>query len=239
MQGKHLKRLLIIVLSAVAVASAVIGCTLPTKIEAQTVVINSVVPSGKVALNTQLDIASTTTVEFNGTHTATNGVVVSPDGKVVSAGKITFNQMGMYELRYFFNYQGVTHTAVQSVEVYSDYFNLSNENGGEIIVSDEENQLYCGKDGIIVNLKEGTTFVYNKVLDLRECGEDGLSNIIELDGRYGHFDENGNYVPEVLEGWVRLTDCHNRKGYSQAGTRSYLHSGHRRTGMRSKAHREE
>ncbi len=219
MQGKNLKRLLIIVLSVVAVTGAVIGFTLPNnspeKIKAQTVVINSVVPEGKVALNTELEIASTTTVEFNGTHTATNGVVVSPDGKVTPAGKIRFNQAGMYELRYFFNYQGVTHTALQKIEVYSDYFNLSNESGGEIIVSDEENQLYCGKDGVIVNLKEGTTFVYNKVLDLRECGEDGLSNIIELDGRYGHFDEDGNYVSDVLEGWVRLTDCYNPSIYME------------------------
>ena len=218
MQGKNFKRLLLIILSVISVSCFTIGCSMANgsvnnTVQAQTIVINSVVPTGRIALNTELDIASTTTVEFNGTHTATNGVVVSPDDKIVPAGKIKFNQAGTYELRYFFDYQGVTHTAVQKVEVYSEYFNLSNANGGEIIVSDEENQLYCGKDGVIVNLKEGTTFVYNKILDLRDAGEDGLSNIIELDGRYGHFDEADKYVSDVLEGWVRLTDCYNPNIY--------------------------
>ena len=220
MQGKNLKRLLLIILSVVSVSCFAVGCSIGNgasnnTVQAQTIEINSVVPAGRIALNTELDIASSTTVEFNGTHTATNGVVVSPDDKIVPAGRIKFNQAGTYELRYFFDYQGVTYTAVQKVEVYSEYFNLSNPTGGEIIVTDEENKLYCGKDGITVNLKEGTTFVYNKVLDLREAGEDGLSNIIELDCRYGHFDEEGNYVSDVLEGWVRLTDCYNPNIYME------------------------
>ncbi len=215
MKIKAFKKIAIVVLFVMAVAFTAFGCSMdenPSNVQAQTIEINHVLES-KIALNTEVEIASSISVEYNGTHTAKNGVVVFPDGKIVNAGKLKLNQTGVYQLRYFFDYLGVTNTAVQNIEVYSDHFNLSNPVGGEIIVSDEENQLYTKQDGIIVNLKSGTTFVYNKVLDLRECGEDGLSNIIELDTRYGHYDENGKYVRDVELAWVRLTDCYNPNIY--------------------------
>ena len=215
MKTKSFKKIAIAALFVLAATFTAFGCSFnenPSNVQAQTIEINHVLES-KIALNTEIEVASSISVEFNGTHTATNGVVVFPDGKIVNAGKLKLNQAGVYQLRYFFEYLGVTHTAVQNIEVYSDHFNLSNPAGGEIIVSDEENQLYTQQDGIIVNLKSGTSFVYNKVLDLRECGEDGLSNIIELDTRYGHFDENGKYVRDVELAWVRLTDCYNPNIY--------------------------
>jgi len=213
MQRKRLKTLIIIAMAVIAVAVTSIGvisATRPTVL-AQSIEINNVLDS-RIALNTELEVAPSTSVEFNGTHTADNGVVVFPDGKIVKAGKIKFNQTGTYQLRYYFEYAGVTHTAFQNVEVYTSYFNLSNPVGGDITVSDEENKLNCGKDGVIVNLKSGTTFVYNKVLDLRNVGEDGLANIIELDCRYGHYEGN-TYVRDVTEAWVRLTDCYNPNVY--------------------------
>lgn len=213
MRTKLLKKILAIALSLAAVVCVSIGLsnTGETVAQAQIIEINNVLDS-KIALNTEVEVAASTTVDYQGEKTAKNGVVVFPDGRIVQAGKVKFNQAGVYQLKYFFEHLGVTHTAVQKVEVYSDYFNLSNPNGGEIIVSNEDTPLYCKKDGVIVKLKSGTKFLYNKVVDLRECGEDGLSNIIELDGRYGHF-EDGAYVPDVLEGWVRLTDCYNPNLY--------------------------
>lgn len=214
MQRKKVKTLLIVALSLVAVTLGAIGLVggSQPKVSAQTIEISGLLES-RVALNTEVEVPSSVSVEFEGARVADRGVVVFPDGKIVNAGKIKLNQAGVYQLKYFFDFQGVTHTAVQSVEVYSSYFNLSNPSGGEIIVSDEENGLYTGKEGIIVNLKSGTSFVYNKVLDLRECGEDGLSNIIEIDTRYGHFDEEGNYVRDIQEAWIRLTDCYNPNIY--------------------------
>ena len=214
MQRKRIKTLIIVALSSVALvlgAFSVIYGKQPT-VQAQTVEVSDVMEN-EIPLNAEVEVPSSIQVQFNGSHTAKNGVVVFPDGKIVCAGKIKFNQAGEYELRYFFDYLNVTHTAVQKIEVYSSYFNLSNPAGGEIIVSDEENQLYTKKDGVIVNLKSGTSFVYNKVLDLRDCGEDGLTDIIEIDTRYGHFDEEGNYVRDVQEGWIRLTDCYNPNIY--------------------------
>ena len=213
----NLRTLLIAVIFAVAVTAIAFGAANLSGVNAhaQSIEISGVMESF-VPLNTEAEIPSSFSVDYNGNRTADNGVVVFPDGKIVNAGKkIKFNQTGVYQLRYYFDYSGITHTAVQKVEVYSDHFNLSSPSGGDIIVSDDENKLYCGKDGIIVNLKSGTTFVYNKVLDLRDCDEDGLSKIIELDGRYGHFDEDGKYVPEVLESWVRLTDCYNPRIYME------------------------
>ncbi len=214
MQGKKVKTLIIVALSLLAVVLGSIGLigNKQQQVQAQTIEVNNLLDS-RIALNTEVEIPSSVTVEYNGEKTAKNGVVVFPDGKIVNAGKIKLNQTGVYQLRYFFDYQNVTYTAVQNVEVYSSYFNLSNPSGGEIIVSDEENVLHTGKDGIIANLKSGTSFVYNKVLDLRECGEDGLSNIIEMDTRYGHFDEEGNYVRDIQEAWIRLTDCYNPNIY--------------------------
>ena len=210
---KNLKQLLVSAIAILTLSFGAVGCASNSiEAKAQIIEVTDVVES-KIVLNDEVDIPSSITVNYNGTKEAKNGVVVYPDGKIVNAGKVRLNQMGVYELRYYFEDGGVTHTAVQKVEVYSDYFNLSNPEGGEIIVSDDDNSLYCKKDGVIVNLKSGTSFVYNKVLDLRDCDEDGLSPIIELDTRYGHVDEDGKYVSDVLEGWVRLTDCYNPNLY--------------------------
>lgn len=225
MRTKSWKSVLIIAVSFVMIAFAVFGLPNLSNFGAQAEVIeiNNVVEN-RIALNTDVEIPETATVEYRGTQIqAKDGVVVSPDGKTVKAGTIRLNQMGVYQLKYFFDVSGVTYTAVQKVEVYSDYCNLSNVGGGEIIVSTEENPLYCGKDGIIVNLKSGTSFVYNKVLDLRDVDEDGLSPIIELDTRYGTYSNNGTtntssddiYTPDALEGWVRLTDCYNPNIYME------------------------
>lgn len=226
MRTKRIKSLWITALIFVAsVAFAVMSLPIFSDFGAQAdiIEINNVIES-RVALNTDVEVPETATVEYKGAQVqAKDGVVVSPDGKTVKAGVIRLNQTGVYQLKYFFEDSGLMHTAVQNVEVYSDYYNLSNAEGGEIIVSDENNQLYCGKDGLIVNLKSGTSFVYNKVLDLRDVGEDGLSPIIELDTRYGTYDNNGTpndvsddiYTPDALEGWVRLTDCYNPNIYME------------------------
>ena len=236
MRGMKLKNLLAIALSTIAIGAGAAGCfklkeneNLPAA-AAQVIEMDTGVVESKVLLNSEIDIPEAITIDYEGiARTAKNGVIVCPDGKIVNAGKIRLNQAGIYQVRYYFEDSGVTYTVYQDIEVYSNYFSLSNASGGEIIVSDytdnctdedgveqkTENDLWCGKDGIIVNLKSGTSFVYNKVVDLRECGEDGLSSIIELDGRYGHFDENNAYVPEVLEGWVRLTDCYNPNIYME------------------------
>ncbi len=216
MQLKKTKKIILIAFALVAIIAVFVGFLMFPNIKTQATVIeiNNAV-DGSVALNTEIDIPSSITVDYNGTQNATDGVVVCPDGKIVGASKMTLNQAGVYQLKYFFKYNGIQYTAIQKVEVYSEFFELSNPTGGEIIVTDDTNKLYCGKDGVIANLKSGTSFVYNKVVDLREVDEDGLSNIIELDTRYGHVDDQGNYVPEVDTGWVRLTDCYNPNIYME------------------------
>ncbi|MGN1061870.1 MAG: hypothetical protein ACI4RO_01965, partial [Candidatus Scatosoma sp.] len=56
-------------------------------------------------------------------------------------------------------------------------------------------------------------FIYNKPVDLRKSGSDGLTSVIELDSVLGSFDENNRYVPDAGAVWVRLTDCYNSNVY--------------------------
>lgn len=234
MRAINFKKVLIAVCAVLLMLVTSIGLSLitPKQADAQVIEVGDIVES-RIVLNTEVEIPASVSVEYEGTRTANNGVIVFPDGNIVNAGKVRLNQAGAYQLRYFFDLSGVSYTVVQNIEVYSEYYNLSNPNGGEIIVSDAENPLYCGKDGIIANLKSGTTFLYNKVVDLRQAGEDGLSNIIEIDARYGHF-EDGVYTPDCLEAWVRVTDCYNPNLYIELRMQNaYLYNGALYPGVRT------
>ena len=173
----------------------------------------SVFVPNQQTLGGEYSFPSTVTVSYRGkTYVAKNGEITTPDGETKSLdGAFSFNQTGVHTIKYFFNTNGVTRAAQKQIDVVEGYFT---ENGNEVIKSSEDNPLACGQDGIIVNLKDGPEFVYNKPVDLRNSGQDGLTSIIELDSVLGSFDENsGKYIPSAGEVWVRLTDCYNPNIY--------------------------
>lgn len=167
------------------------------------------VPS-RIALGSEVSLPESVDVEYDGkNYTANGGVIEYPDGRLVEAGgKISLNENGVYTIKYFFEAGNKNCIAEKKVTVYNDYFGFTVDNGSQIAVSDGENPLWSGKDGLIVDLKEGAEFVYNKPVDLRKAGSDGLTSVIELDSRLGSFDGD-NYVPTAEVSWVKLTDCYN------------------------------
>ena len=175
--------------------------------------ITSVFVPNQQTLGESISFPSTVTVSYGGrTYKARNGEIITPDGKTKSLDcEFSFNQAGMHTVRYFFNTYGLARVVQKQIDVVEGYFT---ENGNEVIKSSADNPLACGQDGVIVNLKDGPEFVYNKPVDLRNSGADGLTSIIELDSVLGSFDESsGKYIPSAGEVWVRLTDCYNPNIY--------------------------
>ena len=93
----NIKALFVVMLSVIAIVFAAIGFANASQdvAKAQTIEIENVV-ANKVLLDSEITVPETTTVEYNGTQTAKNGVVVYPDGRIVNAGsKIKLNQTGV------------------------------------------------------------------------------------------------------------------------------------------------
>ena len=79
------KKVLIVALSVIAAFMISIGvCTIsPKQVEAQTIQVSNIVESD-IALNTEMEGPESVSVEYKGTHTASNGVVVFPNGNIVT-----------------------------------------------------------------------------------------------------------------------------------------------------------
>lgn len=196
----------------------------------------------KAALNSSISLPSNVSVSYNGKdYTAKDGVVVDPDGKITAAGSLKLSQTGTYTVKYYFNEGKVKHTVKRDVSVYTSYYGFASDNGSTLVKSSLDNPLYCGKDGVIIELKQGDTFTYNKPVNLKNVGIDGLANVIEIDARLGHFDESAKnatnvygYVSEVEAAWVRLTDCYDPNLYMEFRIgRSPDYTGSMFTGVRT------
>lgn len=178
-------------------------------------------------------------VSLNGkNYTATDGVVIQPDGKIISVpGELALTQTGEYVVKYFFSDGNVKHTALKKINVYSSYYSFT-AGTSSLTLSGSGAKLESEKDGAVILLKDGDTFVYSKPVDLKNAGDDGLTSVIELDGRLGHFvtDEKDNkkYVSEAGVVWVRLTDCYNSNLYAELRIgRSAAYQGTMFTGVRT------
>lgn len=190
------------------------GTLLYPRVSAAVVEITTSEIPDTACINTAVTLPKNVSVSHNGkTYSATDGVVVSPDGKITAAGELALNQTGEYSVKYFFYEGKVKHTALKKISVYSSYYNF--EAGiSELELSSAANQLASSKDGAIISLKDGDTFTYSKPVNLKDAGDDGLTNVIEIDGRLGHYDGD-KYVSEVGAVWVRLTDCYNPNLYAE------------------------
>lgn len=178
---------------------------------AETVAWNTSDIPSKMAIGEEVVLPETVNVEYNGKNYTADGCVVElPDGRIVEReATLSLNRSGVYTIRYFFEADDRNHIAERKITVYNSYFDFSVDNGSEMLVSNANDTLWSGKEGLIVNLKEGTEFVYNKPVDLRNAGADGLTSVIEIDSRLGSFSENNEYVPDAEVAWVKLTDCYN------------------------------
>lgn len=223
-----IKRLCLILLVVAVCACSGLGISrLVTPVSATTIELTAsdVIPDSK-QLNSTLVLPESVSVSFNeATYSATDGIVVRPDGKAVAAtGTHTLDQKGVYVVKYFFNANGVKNTVYKNVNVHSMYYDLQGASGSTITKSDA---LFTGKDGAVLKLKNGTTFAYSKAIDLSKVDENGLADIIEFDPRSfvratdangtPLFKDNGQamYTVECKEIWVKLTDCYDPNVYAE------------------------
>lgn len=190
----------------------------------------------RAALNSSVSLPSSVTVDYNGkSYTAKDGVVVDPSGKISAVGTLKLSQEGSYTVKYYFTEGKVKHTVKHDVSVYTSYYGFSADVGSTLEKSSADVPLASGKDGVIINLKQGDTFTYNKPVDLKNVDLDGLAKVVEIDARLGKIDETtGKYVAEVEAAWVRLTDCYDPNLYVEFRLgRSPAYSGSMFTGVRT------
>ncbi len=221
-----IKKTILIALVILACLFAGIGVKTLTaqQVSAAVIAIKSDSIPDRLVLNSEISLPESVTANYEGAdETAENGVVICPDGKILNASDLTkLDQAGVYTVKYFFTKGKVKYTASKEITVYSSYYEFSAGNS-DIRLSTSSDGLHCKKDGVIIDLQDGDMFTYNKPVDLKAAGEDGLTEIIEIDGRLGYFlDKNGervssggSYVAEVEAIWVRLTDCYNPNLYAE------------------------
>lgn len=161
-------------------------------------------------LNEQITLPESVEMQYGGkTVVASKGLITYPSGFTKSVGEMILDEMGQYTVTYYIQEGNLTHEAVKTFVVKNAPFVLSQPEGSWVETSSVDNTLHSKKDGIILNLKEGCTFTYNKPVDLRECGDNGLIDVAEFDLRYGAMNEQGKYEPNATTCWVRMTDCYN------------------------------
>lgn len=212
-----IKKTILIALVILACLFAGLGVKALTANEVSAAVVSfthSEIPD-RAVLNANITLPESVTASYNSKSvTASNGVVVRPDGKIIDASDLTkLDQSGVYTVKYFFKEGKVIHTALKEITVYSSYYGFS-AGSSDIKLSSSSDQLWSKKDGVIIDLKDGDTFTYNKPVNLKAAGEDGLTEVIEIDGRLGSM-VNGSYVANAEAIWVRLTDCYNPNVYAE------------------------
>lgn len=212
--GKKKGALLAVVsaLATGALAFGVIGIysfSKPLNVQAGQIVLVADDIKAQYMLNEAISLPDSVEMDYNGKKVVANkGLVTYPSGFTKAVGDIILDETGQYTLTYYIQDGALMHQAVKTFLVKSAPYVLSQPEGSWVEVSSESNPLHCKQDGIILNLKEGCTFTYNKPVDLRECDENGLAEIAEFDLRYGKMNEQGNYEPNATTCWIRMTDCY-------------------------------
>ena len=194
----------------------------PKAVEATQVEFNGSEIKTEYVLGDTATFPDSITVSYNGSdYTATDGTLTYPSRKTMLASSNVLDESGQYTVTYYFDVSGVHNKAIKKFTVKEKLYTLPDKNGSTIEVSSASNHLSAVssnvdgnvtyQDGIIVTLKDGDTFYYNKPLDLRELHESGLK-IIDFDARTVR-NVNGNYLYDVENTVVRLTDCYDPSVY--------------------------
>ena len=180
--------------------------------------------------------------DANSVITVADGIIVFPNEIVyyLSGNDVTLNMLGSYTLKYFGEYQGRDIIAQKDFIVIDSLYGLSVAGGSSFIdyattdylneymqansgytvksaasrnVNDNTKLTYSGREALTVSLEEGTSFIYSKPLDLREIGNDGLSNLISFEPRSEDYDYG--YVPYLDTSFNQVYDGQGRALYFQ------------------------
>ncbi len=185
------------------------------------------------------------------TITASYGVIYYPNGipySIVENKEYALDILGTYTLKYFGDYDGKEIVVKSEFKVLDSLYALSSEGSSFIDYATAEylatqtdyvprsqasrnvtdtKLTYSGREALSVNLNEGAQFIYSKPIDLREVGNDGLTNLISFEPRsedydYGYVtytDQNANQVYDsqgraLYKQDINKDGNHDRVGYS-------------------------
>ena len=196
--------------------------------EAQTIELESPLINDTYAVNNKIVFPLTLDVDYGGkTYTTEKGIVYSPYGGLidVNVAGVLLNETGKYQIKYLFKTDdGKFVSAIKDFTVTGDLYNFSVENGSsftigeqsdEVTVNNASDNLFSREEGLIVRLNNGSSFMYNKPIDLSNCGDEGTAEILKFDARLADVSYNNEKkkyeVTELIaeELNITLTDCYN------------------------------
>ena len=206
---KHIKKYALICLSVVLACTIGAFINVPKyEVSGETITLSLENVQDNVGVNKSITLAETVEVDYNGKKvTATNGSIIYPDGKTYGTGTHVMLDTGKYVIKYYVKDGNKVVTAEKSFIVTDALYTLSFEGGnitpvkaadteGMILDTNDDDVLLNNGDGLIVRLQEGCEFVYNKVIDLSKCDEDGIADILTLNYRLANL---RLYTDEELE----------------------------------------
>ena len=208
------KKLVLIVILLLTMSMAIFGYVkLRTKnIQALEIDINACETEilNQYVVGDEVSIPETIKVDYYGEKTASNPYIECPNGLSLKSSTLKFNEPGIYKLKYSLTYNNLPVTFIQEITVKSEYFTISQDNGSYIKKSSDDDYLKSGKNGLIASLAENTILYYNKTINLNDTDSNGLSDVIEIDPRLGHYEDN-IYTADQSKIYVVLTDAYDEK----------------------------
>ncbi len=180
-------------------------------------------------VNSEVEFPSSVTVNYrDNTYTATNGVVVYPNGESYVLSKHLLDVKGEYEIKYFYLEQNLKIIASKTFEVLDKYYGFNVDDGSYIQTTNDDNvELYDAcTEGIKINLKDGNTFFFSEPINLNKVdgAMQSIINITPIMGKHIvepiEWDDSGKeinwaneYTPYAKKLFIRLTDCYNSNVY--------------------------
>ncbi len=143
---------------------------------------------------------------LNGETKTAETVLIAPSGTAYSAATVALNETGFWTLRFEVTFDKVYHIE-KTLTVRKSTYEITGGGSVEIGTSN----VYDQGDGLLLQLKKGSTFRYNEVID--------LSNLTLNDGiiRLGFMPASEGSA-EVTSLIVRLTDIYDSENYVEYRT---------------------
>lgn len=226
------KKLILILLSVLLLCSICFTILTMTNnsniVQAKTIQIVDSQINDTYAINNKVSFPLTIDVDYEGkTYTTGKGIVYFPDGKLkdVNSAGILLDSAGAYEIKYVFKADDGNYvSAVKKIMVTDSLYNFSVNNGSSFVMADssetpalnnDSDIMFSREEGLIVRLNDGSSFVYNKPINLATTNDENTAEIIKLDARLvdvKYNNETNRYervgmIAEELK--IKLTDCYN------------------------------
>ena len=186
------------------------------------------------SVNQEITFPETIKVDYKGEqYDASNGIIIYPSGSAYNLSRHSLSEVGFYTIKYYFDAQGVKVTVNAKFEVNTPYYNFLNDDGstvrylpkinGNENVENNGHNYYTG--GLVVNLKEGNRFMFNKPLNLNDINNITYetSNITSVTaGMMGSLDNVE--LPELANksNAYKLGDIDNLTGDDIVSDKSYV-----------------